>query len=892
MSRILKKISLPYIVLLAIVLSFIIALSLGNNNIVFLSILALFLWNIVYCFEDLKGRVLFFAFQITFFTFLLGKLTVRFFSGQTFLDGFSDSILRHIFLCLFLSMLSVFAGFSIFHGKKQSYSTPSAPMQSDLGRFVRDISKVVLYATFAPYMAQIIEKIIFVRNSGYLSYYREFNSAIPFPIKKLGEMCIPALFLFLATMPSKKQCKIPLLLYFLAGVATLGYGQRNGFVLAAALILIYACLRDKIHNDGTVWVSKKMILCIILAMPFLLVFLSLLLYFRMNQMAKFSFFSAITDFFDRQGITVTLLGYGIQYQNDFPAGKFYLFGPIIDFLNNNVISQSLFHFPVYRSQTVDMALLGNSFGQTISYFVNPDQYLAGAGLGSCYIAEAFHDFGYVGVVLVSALYGFILAKSTRIFEKHMFLGAFQLFMVKGILYAPRDAAFTFLTSAFNFINVFTVLGICFFAKALLNLQKKRSTMPHGKSNKILVLINSCFPYDKGESFLENEIPFADGFDKIYLFPCQVENDQTKRIVSNDKIQIIPLKKVTGKGRKLLQSMICLFHPKFWKELRFLMQNGKMNFRTVKFLLSFMQTGMSSTQKIKRQLQKDGFSEESNIVFYSYWMFYHAFAAVSLKKQFPNSKAVSRCHGFDLYEYRNPDHYIPFRQYIIENLDTIFSISEDGKNYIESSYPNFRKNIVVSRLGTMDYGVRTIDTISSPFRIISCSWISPVKRVWKIVDALSQIRDIEIEWTHVGSGQQFESLKKYANKKLGPNIHAVFLGAVSNLDLMRLYQQNDYHLFVNVSESEGIPVSIMEAMSFGIPVVATNVGGVGEIVFDGKSGILIDKDFDNQDLVNAIRDFATMDISVYDAYRNNTRKCWEKKFNAARNFTEFYKILRG
>lgn len=410
--------------------------------------------------------------------------------------------------------------------------------------------------------------------------------------------------------------------------------------------------------------------------------------------------------------------------------------------------------------------------------------------------------------------------------------------------------------------------------------------------KSLVILGECFPFDKGESFLENELPFAEGFDRIYLCPCQVENDQTKRPVANDKVRIIPLKKDRNKALRVLRSAVCLVNPLFWKEIGFLIQSGKMNSRTIKSLLSFLSIGMSSAKKIKRQLQKDGVSDDADIVFYSYWMFYHAYAALRLKEQFPNSKAVSRCHRFDLYEYRNPDHYIPFRQYIIENLDTIFSISEDGKNYIESSYPNFRKNIVVSRLGTMDYGVRTIDTISSPFRIISCSWISPVKRVWKIVDALSQIRDIEIEWTHVGSGQEFESLKKYAGEKLSANIHAVFTGAVSNPDLMTLYQQNDYHLFVNVSESEGIPVSIMEAMSFGIPVAATNVGGVGEIVSHGKSGTLIEKDFEDQVLADAIREFAEMDVCDYGAYRANARKDWEEKFNAARNFTDFYKTLRG
>lgn len=39
-----------------------------------------------------------------------------------------------------------------------------------------------------------------------------------------------------------------------------------------------------------------------------------------------------------------------------------------------------------------------------------------------------------------------------------------------------------------------------------------------------------------------------------------------------------------------------------------------------------------------------------------------------------------------------------------------------------------------------------------------------------------------------------------------------------------YRNNDVDVFVNLSESEGIPVSIIETISFGVPVVATDVGG--------------------------------------------------------------------
>ena len=62
----------------------------------------------------------------------------------------------------------------------------------------------------------------------------------------------------------------------------------------------------------------------------------------------------------------------------------------------------------------------------------------------------------------------------------------------------------------------------------------------------------------------------------------------------------------------------------------------------------------------------------------------------------------------------------------------------------------------------------------------------------------------------------DEIKKMAKDKLRDNIQYEFKGNVSNTELMKQYQNKNYYVFVNVSSSEGIPVSIMEATSFGIP----------------------------------------------------------------------------
>lgn len=104
---------------------------------------------------------------------------------------------------------------------------------------------------------------------------------------------------------------------------------------------------------------------------------------------------------------------------------------------------------------------------------------------------------------------------------------------------------------------------------------------------------------------------------------------------------------------------------------------------------------------------------------------------------------------------------------------------------------------------------------------------PVKRVHRILETLQQIVDINIEWTHIGGGALKERLELDI-EKLPKNIKVNLLGELTSTDIYKLYKENSYHIFVNVSESsEGILVSIMEASSFGIPCDCDQRGWSGE-----------------------------------------------------------------
>ena len=96
------------------------------------------------------------------------------------------------------------------------------------------------------------------------------------------------------------------------------------------------------------------------------------------------------------------------------------------------------------------------------------------------------------------------------------------------------------------------------------------------------------------------------------------------------------------------------------------------------------------------------------------------------------------------------------------------------------------------------------------------------------------------------------------------------------------------MFLNTSKSEGIPVSIMEAMSYGIPIIAPNVGGISEAVYNQRNGILLNKDFSIDDLLGAMKqiiyhkDIEKMKLESKSIFRN--------KFKLEENYSEFIKSI--
>jgi glycosyltransferase involved in cell wall biosynthesis len=84
--------------------------------------------------------------------------------------------------------------------------------------------------------------------------------------------------------------------------------------------------------------------------------------------------------------------------------------------------------------------------------------------------------------------------------------------------------------------------------------------------------------------------------------------------------------------------------------------------------------------------------------------------------------------------------------------------------------------------------------------------------------------------------------------------------------------------------------MMEASSFGYPIIGTNVGGVSEILHDKNNGFILDKNVKVIEIARKIEEFAAMDKNEFESYRKSSYEIWRKDFDAEINYTKQLKLM--
>ncbi len=417
------------------------------------------------CFKDISTNIFFMCFLLSFFVFLIsGDLVEQIFQRKYWLQ-FGEAANTHSRICILISLIFLFFGFiltrrnskiKIVLGNRRTHN------ECNLLK-IRSVSRLIYLFTYFILLFDTLNKVAFVAVSGYVSYYTSYTSLLPTVIVKIGDFAPIALVVFLATFPSKKECRTPLALYMVYAVALLLMGQRGGLIYNFIFVFGYLFYRNKHDENGEVWVSKKIVGLLIASIPVVLVLLQIYEYVRSGLDIQFeSFGDSIVDFFVNIGSSSKVIKAGYVYQDEIPKGNFYSLGTTLNYFKFS----SLFNFSsseIPAAHTAAYALEGHRFDDMISYLYMRTQYLNGHGAGSSFIAELYADFGYIGVAVGSYLYGVLFKKISNLDKKNWLSTAVKILMFMYTIKAPRGSFDGFLSCIINLKHIAVLLIIVLMA---------------------------------------------------------------------------------------------------------------------------------------------------------------------------------------------------------------------------------------------------------------------------------------------------------------------------------------------------------------------------------------------------------------------------------------------
>jgi glycosyltransferase involved in cell wall biosynthesis len=176
------------------------------------------------------------------------------------------------------------------------------------------------------------------------------------------------------------------------------------------------------------------------------------------------------------------------------------------------------------------------------------------------------------------------------------------------------------------------------------------------------------------------------------------------------------------------------------------------------------------------------------------------------------------------------------------------------NLLLNSYPEFGCSSLVTMntsLELEDFQLRADTCRRSPIRLVYVGNLVRVKSVDLIMRAVAALvdQDQDLELHLIGTGPERKNLQALC-EQLSLQDKVVFHGYVADKTALldRLFR---YDIFVIASASEGFPRVIYEAMSQGLPVITTNVGGIPGFLEDGLTALLVQPN-DVEALAVAIR----------------------------------------
>lgn len=302
-------------------------------------------------------------------------------------------------------------------------------------------------------------------------------------------------------------------------------------------------------------------------------------------------------------------------------------------------------------------------------------------------------------------------------------------------------------------------------------------------------------------------------------------------------------------------------------------------------------GMSITSEYMYRIIKE-FIKKNNIKFdliHAHFLYPTGEAAKRLAVE-THKPLIITVHGTDVNKYMNWNTYTEKKcKNTLNYANQIIAVSRDLEKKIKKLEPSVKSQIIYNFVNENFYNdqPKINANLKKSCRITFIGNLLVSKGVYELLDAYHQVvtnnQNIDIKLNIVGGGTELPGMQEKL-KELSLERNVKFFGPIENKEIPKILTKTD--IFVLPSYSEGFPLTIIEALSMGCPVIATAVGGIPEVINDEENGLLIEPK-SSEALQEAIEKLIN-NPDLYKKIQKNTSKVYEQ-FSGEKITQQIYNV---
>lgn len=258
----------------------------------------------------------------------------------------------------------------------------------------------------------------------------------------------------------------------------------------------------------------------------------------------------------------------------------------------------------------------------------------------------------------------------------------------------------------------------------------------------------------------------------------------------------------------------------------------------------------------------------------------------------NIPTVVHLHGSEFKKYYDEcsDKKRKVISGFFEDCGAVITLGTLWKQYIRSIAPKAKIHVLNNSIHIPQ---QTVTQEQAEVNVLFLGVLIQRKGVADLLQAVKKLVDgkklegISVRFHIGGTGSEEETLKQYVRENSLEN-YVVFLGWLDGVKKKNALETNQ--VLILPSYNEGLPIAILEAISYGMPVIATNVGSIAEAVLEGENGFLVDPgDVDGYE--NALQRLIT-DYPLRQSMAKKSRDLAEKQYDEKKYFVKLAEIFRS